>query len=467
MSTIFRLNLRLVARSIDRSSGSPMGRWVLTAAIVALPLLMVLAGESNDQLGVSSVSAEVANLLIVAGVVGPIVVLSLVIAWRADARLLEVFQVSPLPTAVWQFALLAPSLVIGSWVGLSTAAPIAVDVASNAELSMVERALVLSAGVATLCGAVAASLLVGLVLRRLISVLPARLRTPGRSVVLIGSTGGIVWAAVRGWTSVNRTIADHELAVQLGDVAPTPAFSILLVSLIALTGGSVMAGVGLWSATRVGFTPIEASSGLPLSSLPLSGGSNPALLSVSWLRNPHTASHMLVAVVLFAVGVVVSDVRWLAHGALLLVAAGFVGFAPGNVAMRSIVGVGARRLMLWFVHNGLGAVILWSGVAGLWAAVMRLLGESVIETVVAATLVVALALIVGGLFAHSFRTSFGAELASLVVYFLGAAMVFALVGRGWFARPPAEVLASSGVALAGALAVYATQSALDGATRRA
>jgi len=169
---------------------------------------------------------------------------------------------------------------------------------------------------------------------------------------------------------------------------------------------------------------------------------------------------------LFTVGVIVSDLRWLAHGAILLAAAGFVGFAPGNAAMRSIVGVGARRLGAWFVHNGLGALALWIVLAGGWSVTMLLVGESVVETIVAATLVMALALVVGGFFAHSYRTSFGAELANLVVYCLGAAMVFALIGQDWFSRTPIDVFATSGVAVAIALAVYTAQSALDGTTRR-
>src|SRR3712207_6679092 len=103
----------MLARAIDRSTGSPLTRWLLTAALALLPVLTFLAGGGNPPFGdVQSSSATVASLLLLGPAVGALITVTVTIAWRVDRRFLEVLEVSPLPTARWQLALLIPGMAM-------------------------------------------------------------------------------------------------------------------------------------------------------------------------------------------------------------------------------------------------------------------------------------------------------------------------------------------------------------------
>jgi len=132
--------------------------------------------------------------------------------------------------------------------------------------------------------------------------------------------------------------------------------------------------------------------------------------------------------------------------------------------MRSVVGIGARPPLIWFLANGGGAVVMWALLLAGWALPTAFLGESIFETSIAATLIMALALVVGGMFAYSYGTSFGAELANLTVYCLAAALIVTLIRGDVFGEAGAVVAGGTMLVVALALVMYAWQSAGD--TRR-
>ncbi|MGH1505778.1 MAG: hypothetical protein ACRBI6_19680 [Acidimicrobiales bacterium] len=464
MRTIFTLGLRAVARSIDRSTGSPISRWSATALAIGLPALLVAAGRSSSTPARPSAAADVANLLIVAATFGALVVVSLVLAWRPDPRMLELFQVSPLPSARWQFALLAPCLLASGWVSLATAAPLVDDVATNPALGVGSKSLVVAAAGAVSAGTIALGLLAALGLRLGVNRLPAGWRSTARSGALVGSTALGAWGALRFWTFVNRSIVEHQLASPA--VAPSEAFDIELVAASSLVAGLAVTAVAFRASLAVGFAAIEHRHATPLAGLRLAVGASPARLGLSWLRNGQSAAHLAVCALTLVIGLAAPGARWLTHAALLLAAAGLVGFAPGNVAMRSIVRVGARDLLGWFMYNALGALWYWGGLTTLWSVLALAIGEPIFETVAAGTLIMALALVVGGLFAYSYRTSFGAELANLATYCLGAMLVVGLVDRGWFRRRPVEIVAATAAVATVAVAAYAVQSVTDRSSAR-
>ena len=463
MRKICALNLRLIGRSIDRSTGSPLTRWLLSVTLAALPLLMLAAGGSDTSLGqATSSSATVVNLLIVAVTLGALITVSITIAWRVDPRFLEIFEVSPLPTARWQFALLAPNMAIATWIALAASAPLGRDLARATDLGAGPKAIVLAAALVSAAAGVLGGTVLALVLRHGVARLPNSMRTTGRSIALLGASGTILWFALRFWTWTNDRIAEFELT-RLSDPVGTAShpFDVAWVAAATLGVATVATALFAVAALRLKFTAIESSTVVPFASLRLGVAANPSSLGRCWLRSPHSASQLGLAMLVALVGLAVPDLRWLLHAAILLAATSFVGFAPGNVGMRAVVAVGAREPSNWFLINGVGAVVSWAGLLVVWATAMKVVGESVFETAVASTLIMAIALVAGGLFAYSYGTSYGAELANLVVYCVGAAVIIGLIERDVFGGSVAVVSGWTCFVVLLALLTYTWQSASD------
>ncbi len=469
MRKICALNLRLLGRSIDRSTGSPLTRWLLTATLLALPVLMLAAGGSDTALGqATSSSANVVNLLIIAPTLGALITVSVTIAWRVDPRFLEIFAVSPLPTARWQFAVLAPNMALAAWIALATSAPLGRDLIRATDLEAGSKAIVLVAALAAATAGVLGGTVLALVLRHGVAHLPNSMRTTGRSVALLGASGAILWSALRFWTWTNDRIAGFELT-RLSDpgAVATHPFDVAWVGLA--TAGAAIASTALLvrAALRLRFTAIESSTTVPFASLRLGVAANPSSLGRCWLRSPHSASQLGLALLVAVIGLAVPDLRWLMHASILLAATSFVGFAPGNVGMRTVVGVGAREPSNWFLINGVGAVVTWVVLLAVWSGVMKVVGESVFETAIASTVIMAIALVAGGLFAYSYGTSYGAELANLVVYCVGAAVIIGLIERDVFGGSATVLSGWTLFVVLVALLTYTWQSASDSRWRLA
>lgn len=463
MKTISLLSLRILSRTIDRSTGSPLSRWLLTALLLLLPVVMLAASPSNPP-GTSSSFATVANLLLVTPTVGLLFMAMVTILWRVDRRFLELFEVSPMTSSRWQFALLAPVMALAGWIAVAVSMPMVRDVLVSPDMSLGTTVGVLLAWLLAMGVGVVGGTVLGLVVRLGLARLPRTWRTFGRSVAVVAVAAVVLWAAFRLWSSVNDRIVQASSAQIAGEgvggVEVQP-FSLTLVASMVAGASFVVLVLLSFLALHLRFTSVESPS--PSALLPLGPliTATPAGLGRSWLRSPPVASQLGLALLLVLLGLAIPDVRWLVHAGIVLAAAGFVGYASGSVGMRSIVQVGAVSRWQWFLLNGSGAVATWLTILTAWCAVMLLMDEQVFETAVAASLIMAIALFTGGAFAYSYGSSLGAELANLVVYGSAAAVVFFLVERDVFGAPRALLVASTSAALFVSLLAYAWQCVGD------
>lgn len=463
MKTISLLSLRILSRTIDRSTGSPLSRWLLTALLLLLPVVILATSPSNP-LGTASSFATVANLLLIPPTVGLVFMAMIAILWRVDGRFLELFEASPMTSSRWQFALLAPVIALVGWVAIAVSMPMVRDVLVSPDLSLGTTVGVLLAWLLAMGVGVVGGMVLGLVVRLGLARLPRTWRSFGRSVAVVAVAAVFVWTAFRLLSSVNDRIVQASIAQITGEGvggAEVQPFSVTLVAGMVAGASFVVLLLLSFLALNLRFTSVESPYHLaPLPIGPLITAT-PAGLGRSWLRSPPVASQFGLALLVVLAGLAIPDVRWLVHAGIILAAAGFVGYASGSVGMRSIVQVGAVSRWRWFLRNGSGAVATWLTILTAWCAVMLLMDEQVFETAVAASLVMAIALFTGGAFAYSYGSSLGAELANLVVYGSAAAVVFFLVERDIFGAPRSLLVASTSAALFISLLAYAWQCVGD------
>jgi len=460
MRQIVKLSVRMIGRSIDKSSGSPLTRWLLIAATVLLPVAMIAATSGRQLASIDSPQATVANLLIFVATITTLMTLTVTLAWRVDERFLEIFETSPMPTPKWQFALLIPNMLLAAWIALASVSPLLVDAVSEVGLGVGQIALVLGAALTMTVFGVLAGTVVALALRRAIIVAPAALRSVAASIVLLASSSALLWSALKLWERTNDSIATYELSLLQGNAIDAP-FNVTVVSAAVILLLGPLCVWLLMIGLRLRFTAIQRDDTSALKVLYYGRRVGPASLGSTWLRSPHSAAQLGIALLMFATGVVVGDLRWVAHLAIAFAGASFVGFAPGNVGMRSIVGVGAVSPLRWFATNTMGAIATWLVMLVPWMMTMQLLGESFFETTIVATLVMAIALVVGGVFAYSYRTSSGAEFANLVVYALAAAAVLTIINRDVFGQSETTVTVGLCLVVLAAAAASAVQAARD------